>query len=169
MKIRRGFVTNSSSSSFIIAFNSEDEIDDVIRNAVTNSAPEADCWTHMTDEEFAEHAITYALREIKDEKVTLEEVKQILVEEFQSRARWELYYSTRRYYTDRGEYLNSEEYKKKEREFVEEHVKDAMASLKNKKYISYASFSDNDGCIGSYLEHNLIPYLEETVCSFNHH
>lgn len=169
MKIRHGFVTNSSSSSFIIAFNNGEEIDDIIRNAVQNSAPEADRWTHMTDEEFAERAITYALREIRDEQVTLEKVKEILTEEFESRARWELYYSTRRYYSDRGEYLNSVEYKNKEKAFVEEHVNDAMKKLQGKDYIAYASFSDNDGCIGSYLEHNLIPYLEETVCSFNHH
>ena len=169
MKIRNGFVTNSSSSSFIIAFQNEDEIESSVRKAILEYPPTHCIWGEMTIEDVISGATHYALNGIAKGKTSLEEIEKILTREFKAQARWALYYNTKIFLEDDGSYLNSKEYKTKEKEFVGNRVKEVMEKLKGKDYIFYASFSDNDGCIGSYIEHEIAPNMKETVCVFSHH
>lgn len=169
MKIRHGFVTNSSSSSFIIAFDNEECIETAIREAATHCFVDADEYSHMTEEEFIGYVIAWAIQGIKDSRISLEELKKVLEEEFERQAKWKLYYSSHHFWNDKGAYLQTEEYKAKAQEFISERMEEALSEVQNKSFISYPSFADEDGCIGSFLEHDFIPTLKETICHFSHH
>ena len=141
MKIRKGFVTNSSSSSFIIAFKDRDAAEESVRKAIEKNPPLDFSWSGLSEEEMIKKTITYMMNGIEDGITSLEEIKTAL----------------------------KDEYKQKEQKFIEEQMAEIMPKLENMGLITYPSFSDNDGCIGSYIEHTIAPSLEETLCSFSHH
>ena len=166
MKIRNGFVTNSSSSSFIIAFKDRDAAEESVRKAIEKNPPLDFSWSGLSEEEMIEKTITYMMNGIEDVITSLEEIKTALKDELESRARWKFFYSTRNFDFN---YLETDEYKQKEQKFIEEQMAEIMPKLESMGLITYPSFSDNDGCIGSYIEHTIAPSLEETLCSFSHH
>ena len=168
MKIRYGFVTNSSSSSFVIAFKSKADIESDVRK-IFDDVPFCEDVRGMTREDATETAMQWVLNAVKRDKISRTELKKILKEEFSSRARWIYYYNTNNFPRLGREYLNSAEYKKLEKEYVAKRMEEVLNLLDGKSYIVYTSFSDNDGCIGSYLEHDAIPLANNTICSFNHH
>lgn len=166
MKIRNGFVTNSSSSSFIIAFKDRSEAKESIRKAIEENPPRDYSWSGLTEEEMIEKTIEYMMRGIDDGAISIENIKIELVDELKSRARWKFFYSTRNF---DYEYLDTDEYKEKEQKYIEERMAELLPKLENMGFLTYPSFSDNDGCIGSYIEHTIAPSLKETLCSFSHH
>ena len=106
MKIRNGFVTNSSSSSFIIAFKDRNEAKESIRKAIKENPPRDYSWSGLTEKEMIEKTIEYMMRGIDDGAISIEDIKIELVDELKSRARWKFFYSTRNF---DYEYLDTDE------------------------------------------------------------
>ena len=172
MKIRNGFVTNSSSSSFIVAFNNkstiENDIDEILSRYTEENFDTS--YFRCTFEDFIRNVKSVLMCSIKRDVISAKELRKILTEEFSHVAKWKYYYDTSYFTSKNGkEYLQSDEYKKLSNDFVKKHVSEIMKKLEGKSYIVYTSFSDNDGALGSFMEHDLMPYAKNTVHSFNHH
>ena len=165
MKIRNGFVTNSSSSSFIIAYKSEEELNKDIEK-VLEKEPFDMSYSHLSCGDLESKAREYILNGIKNGVMSKEEILKELKEEFESEARWKFFYSKRQW---NFEYLESDEYKNKETEYVNEMIKMIEKELEGMGFVSYASFADEDGSIGSYAEHHAVPSLNGTIRRFSHH
>lgn len=168
MKVRYGFVTNSSSSSFVIAFKDKNAIAEDVEHIFANCPCDFSIGA-MTSEEIVEHAKANLLRDIERDHITIKELRKKLREEFSMTARRIYYYNTRKFYTEGREYLESDEYKKLANDYIESEMAKVLKQLEGKDYVVYTSFSDNDGCIGSYMEHDVMPRAKNTICSFSHH
>lgn len=149
MKIRTDFVTNSSSSSFILGFNTEEEIDDIL-----NQLP------YYWSEEVKKNIVS----DIKNEVISKESAIQ--------------YYMDRTWFGDgfRGKSywsLTKEEKKSAEFQNYIQNQKSKLAAevaakLNNYKVISIVTYGDDDR-LGSELEHEIMPYLDSVIERMSNH
>ena len=168
MKVRCGFVTNSSSSSFVVVFKNENTIEKEV-DEIFKKCPCDYGYDSITDEEIVAFAKEELLEDAKKYRVTLEELCDILRKEFARLARRKYYYETRKFLNDDGEYLESNEYKSLANAYIEEEMNKVLKKIKTNEYIVYTSFADDDGVIGSYMEHTVMPSAKNTIHSFSHH
>lgn len=153
MKHRNGFVTNSSSSSFILGFKSKDTIAEELLN---------------------DNCEEYFERILRDcnaaDKMTLEEMLKEVEEDFEWPASCYLeWYSPKAKsmnWVERSQWARSEEFEK----LVTEEVQRRMNMLKEKANgnnvfvsVSYSDHSDGE------LEHEIVPNLNCCLQRFNHH
>ncbi len=157
MKIRSDFVTNSSSSSFILGFTSEDKIKDellersmsmLVENIVLNDVLEA-------------------------EKFGKEKVEKIIREELSYIARYRVMdkYEMQGYDFDFvHNYIKSVEGKKEIDKYVQDIVDKTMKKIKedNLSVFVEVEYSD-DWTDEQILERDIMPYLKSTVIDFSHH
>lgn len=152
MKIRNGFVSNSSSSSFIVLFdedprNNPEYLKRVLYNNMDFIRPE---YEHMGDRISTNTLIDEILTQLKT-PATMQELIELLRYDMIPFEEKEFLYSLDR---------NSAEYEKTQEEIDIKEFKLAMKVANdfhkeqlNGKFVFILAFSDNDGDIGAQLEH----------------
>lgn len=154
MKIRCDYVTNSSSSSFIVGFRSENDIDSQLKESMINSSRYED-----------------VLHDIKRHRIT----KEYALEIFKDEVKWEVeFYLQYEYERKLGisfyDWLEDETNKKAFDEAVSAKVDELYKEYEEKinacEYLAEVEYCDHtDGD----LEHEIMPYLDCTLKSFSHH
>lgn len=159
MKVRGDFVTNSSSSSFILGFTSADNVENELENG------------------FPEWATKYFGTVVNDvchtEQFDKEEVIKRIRDEMQYSAKWRVEEHYRRRtgcsYFEAMDYAETDKGQKEVESYIEEIVNDAISKMDGKSIFVEVSYSDNDGGYFSELEHEIMPSVESTIIRFNHH
>jgi len=157
MKIRTDYVTNSSSSSFIVGFESEGNIDSQLKESMINFPRYED-----------------VLHDIKSHRITKEQALEVFKDEVKYDAEFYLQYEYERklgfdclsFY----DWLENEANKKAFDEAVSTKVDELYKEYEEKinacEYLAEVEYCDHtDGD----LEHEIMPYLDCTIRRFSHH
>lgn len=170
MKIRCDYVTNSSSSSFILAYKNKDEaIKDAKRTRMESDAREI----LLND---IINTIPCTKKKIDD--ILMDECKAGAVHylEFGDGDWWcsqkDTWESTWRRNNPGKQYrdmIESPEYKKAVEEKTKEYVSEVKKRIGDLEYVLYMEYSDEDGSVYGDLEHEIMPKLIGTVKRFSHH
>ena len=146
MKIRTDFVTNSSSSSFILGFKDEDSIKCIVDEL------------SMLSEEEKEEVIS----NIENNIISKEKAAEFFIEN-QWTSNWE--FNGKRYWDLTKEEIHSKEYEK----FIEDKKNELKNDLMDKMGDKIISLVKYDDCVNSMMEHEVMPSLSCTIETISHH
>jgi hypothetical protein len=156
MKIRSDYVTNSSSSSFILGFTSEENIYDELISGFP---------------EWAENYLGIVCRDVQSEKhLNKDEVIAKAREELRWSAEYDVENKYRRKngcsYREAWDYLKTDEGKSEVEAEIERYVDNIIKDMDGKSVFIEVEYDDH--CNGE-LEHEIMPEVKSTVVRFSHH
>ena len=146
MKLRTDFVTNSSSSSFILAFANKMCIEDVLKNENTHGKYE----TILSD--VIKHHVS----------------KSFVIDEFREESYWDaMNYVAEKHNINIWDF-DEEKYESEIKDRINELADKYIEKIEGFNYFAYVTYSDDD-FDGYELEHEIVPRLSCTVSRFIHH
>lgn len=165
-KIRNDFVTNSSSSSFILAFDSKEmgqyEIEDLTHKYGSN-------YIQILLEDF-NSAEPIPIDSLKD--YLKDEIDDVIYDRLCWRTSNRKTYRERWYESHpearRGDFENSPEFKTEAEKISNEFMSKFMTILGDRSYIVELEYGDHSP-VGSQLEHEILPNADFVVEWFSHH
>lgn len=153
MKIRKGFVTNSSSSSFILGFKSEESIKEELQKE------------NLEEEYFEE-----ILRDVMEAaKLDREDVLEGYSEEIYYQTLWEIEDSLYVPYSKKLEIRKTEEFQEKLNKAIVDRAAELEQSMEGLFVFVEIKYSDNDGFRYSNLEHYIAPNMKCCLAVISHH
>lgn len=158
MKYRSDFVTNSSSSSFIVVFNSKKEYENRLDNMLKSGL----------DPEYA----SVIARDIGENRVTKEEALKEIREALKESFEFSYFYNGMGRYVPYSEQLiimKSKEFKEKCKTYIDKEMKLIEERLPNRGYYASVIYGDDDGSFYSELEHRIMPYQDFVIKCISHH
>ena len=156
LKVRKGFVTNSSSSSFILGFKDEDSI------ART-----------LAEDNVYDYFSTIYQDCLDAEKMDLETMLNNYKEEIEGDIHWGIIWT----YEDKHgrlpwdeirEFEKTDEYKERYEKKLNECIDSLRKESEGKSVFVEVEYEDHD-CIGSQLEHEIVPNLNCCLRRISHH
>lgn len=156
MKIRTDYVTNSSSSSFIVGFKDENSIESQLRN-----------------ETYAVKRFDTIINDVKKNRISKAEALHIFMDEMYWYAEWSLRneyerkdISCRNFYDWLKDHRNREEFYQKVNDRLDTWLGEFKQKIEGLDYLALVEYSDHgDGD----LEHDIMPRLKCTLQRFSHH
>jgi hypothetical protein len=167
MKIRTDFVTNSSSSSFILAYKSKEDAILTITESLKHNPAE----------------LGYVLRDVTETKpLSEEELAERLNDEAESYAYSKMHFGDGGWWspskpTFEKEFLKKHpecdswtmrehpDYIAERKRLMDIYINDIKAKMDGKPYVVELEYSDSDGS----LEDEVMPYVDGVVVVCNHH
>lgn len=158
MKVRTDFVTNSSSSSFIIVFK---------------SVADREKQFNILRERYPIFAQTI-ISDIENNKITKEEALKEIKQDLESEAYWKYYWNNSIYWGRYPKFKDVDPYtdptiQKAVKEYVEIGLEKVLKELPKRGYYASVEYGDDDGTYYSELEHEIMPYQEFVVRRISHH
>lgn len=158
MKVRTDFVTNSSSSSFIIVFK---------------SVADREKQFNILRERYPIFAQTI-ISDIENNKITKEEALKEIKQDLESEAYWKYYWNNSIYWGRYSKFKDVDPYtdptiQKAVKEYVEIGLEKVLKELPKRGYYASVEYGDDDGTYYSELEHEIMPYQEFVVRRISHH
>lgn len=152
-KVRNGFVTNSSSSSFILGFKDEDNI------AKT-----------LADDDTCGYFETIYHDCLESEKMDIETMLNNCREDIYWDAFYDLEYSleNRMNWDEIFEFTKTNEFKKFVEEETDKRINELRKDAEGKSIFVEVEYEDHT-VEGSELEHDIVPYLKCCLTRFSHH
>lgn len=152
MKIRKGFVTNSSSSSFILGFTSEEDIKKEL---------EAENLKEYFDE---------VLEDVmRATKLTKDEVLKGYSKEIYYDTLWDLEYRLDVPYDKKFEIRETKEFQNKLNKAITDRVSELEEDMQGYSVFVEINYSDEDGFSYSTLEHHVAPNMNCCLAVISHH
>lgn len=152
MKIRKGFVTNSSSSSFILGFTSEENIK-----------------KELEAEDLKEYFDEVLEDVMRATKLTKDEVLEGYSKEIYYDTLWDLEYRLDVPYDKKFEIRETKEFQNKLNKAITDRVSELEEDMQGYSVFVEINYSDEDGLRYSTLEHHIAPNMNCCLAVISHH
>ena len=152
MKIRKGFVTNSSSSSFILGFTSEENIK-----------------KELEAEDLKEYFDEVLEDVMRSTKLTKDEALEGYSKEIYYDTLWDLEYRLDVPYDKKFEIRETKEFQNKLNKAITDRVSELEEDMQGYSVFVEINYSDEDGLRDSTLEHHIAPNMNCCLAGISHH